>query len=102
LHERTGVVADAAVVAAISAVLVALVTGVLAIIGGRKKASSDVQVSINAGFETLIHELREERKELMAIIKQQAVTIEGLEIENHNYKQRIRVLERRSRLNGKN
>lgn len=61
---------DATVVTSISAVLVALITGALTILGGRKKARADVQVSLNSGFEILVGELQEERAQLIEVARE--------------------------------
>jgi hypothetical protein len=75
--------------------LVATISGILTIIGGRKKAKADVQSSLNAGFEILVRELQKERTELMQIIKRQAETVEKFEQERRELHAAIARMQRR-------
>lgn len=58
----------AAVIAGIVAVVVAFVTGLWSWMAGRKKANSDVQASLFAGFVLLLTQFKEERIQLVARI----------------------------------
>lgn len=50
------------VLTAVSTVIVAFITGILTYLGVRAKARTDVQSSLNTGFQSLISELQEERQ----------------------------------------
>lgn len=70
----------------VGAVLTAFFTGLFTFLGVRRKGKTDVQQSLNIGFETLIKELqeertflREERTELRAMIAAQAREVNELE-----------------------
>ena len=81
-------------ITAASAVLVALVTGVLTVWAGRRKAQSDVQASLNSGFQILVSELQQERTELTRIIADQAQRITALEAEVNRLRAEMRRSER--------
>jgi uncharacterized protein HemX len=59
-------------------VLLALVMGFFSWMGGRKKASADVQAGVAAGFQLLVTKLQEERATLVRTIDDQSQEITKL------------------------
>lgn len=75
-------------------VLVAVVTGFFAWIGGRKKASSEVQAGVAAGFQLLVNKLQEERATLVRTIDDQSKEITELRSEVRSLTRHVALLER--------
>lgn len=78
------------IIPALGATLVAIVTGLLTIMAGRKKASADIQTVINTGFSALVDNLREQ-------IDFQTKRIDDLEAMISRYEFRVHVCEQRVR-----
>ena len=53
---------DGALLTAVTTVIVAVITGILTYLGVRTKSRTDVQTSLNTGFQSLVSELQEERE----------------------------------------
>ncbi len=84
----------------VGSIMAATITSVSAYLIGKKKAQTDVQTTLNSGFEILIRELQEERGDLTKTIKSQNEKIDMLEGRIFSLKVRIIALENMLRAHG--
>jgi outer membrane murein-binding lipoprotein Lpp len=82
-------------ITATSAILVAIITGTVAIIQARKKLSADAQTGLTTGFQMLITKLQEERVALTGVIEGQAKENVQLKAEVSTLNTTVRRLERK-------
>ncbi len=84
------------IITVVGSIAVAAITSFSAYLVGKKKAQTDVQTTLNSGFEILIRELQEERVDLTKTIKEQDEKI-GL-LEGRVFSLRIQVISLQNRL----
>ena len=79
---------------AVATIAVAIVSGIFMFYAGRPKARSDVQATLNDGFNKLITDLQDERNHMRTVMKEQGDRITALEGDLRNSRQEIDSLQR--------